>query len=639
MIPFIFSIAFFLLAQIIRTIRWQTLLPKSSLVKNHRLLTYLSAGSLLNAFVPYRLGDVVRVVLASKVEKIQFSSVFVSVVVERVIDLAFLFLIAVVLQFFNSELFPWADFKFLLMPSVIVGVSLVIGWMVATNKVARKAIYFFSSIWNSVIQLYILDFFWQFHLSIKHRAFFTKTFLALTLFMWPSYFASYYFLWLSYKTMNPADVFSLFHGSPFGGLLTTETAAGFSAVEIAKVVIVISFPFVVSLAYFVFRTLTFRKQYRIRNVFEKISSVSSLFRLGHPTTFKNFDEYRVFLNSHFSCADTAIESLGKSTFDGSQIVRVFHGGSDAITALIQKNENLVIRKFGKGSSASKLNDQVQWLKSAKREGIVPVANIEHTFQSDTVFYYEMAYEAGAVDMWEYLHTLDEAKSKEILDSVFTKISAHHSKYLNGPQRPDLLEQYFKIKVFPHVGMIRDFVSQYFDLESFQVNGTSYSFNEWDFLLNPNIFSKFTRLTQTNIHGDLTIENIIAFSKQNNFWYFIDPNPDSVFKVDAMDWGKLFQSLNLGYEFLNRGVDARIDRYGISFFSPKTGRFDVLFNYFKSRLTEQHGEQAVKEAYLHEIIHYLRLIPYKLKKDPESGLVFFGCTCLLIRKYRELYGDT
>ena len=43
---------------------------------------------------------------------------------------------------------------------------------------------------------------------------------------------------------------------------------------------------------------------------------------------------------------------------------------------------------------------------------------------------------------------------------------------------------------------------------------------------------------------------------------------------------------------------------------------------------------MREIAFHELVNYLRLLPYRLRHAPGQGLAFFACASLLLRRYRE-----
>ena len=90
-------------------------------------------------------------------------------------------------------------------------------------------------------------------------------------------------------------------------------------------------------------------------------------------------------------------------------------------------------------------------------------------------------------------------------------------------------------------------------QEYTINGDEYRLSEWDRLLDMGWLREQVRSRDVSvIHGDLTIENIIVSPRHEKRWYLIDPNPVNIFDTPLIDWAKLMQSLNLGYEALSRG---------------------------------------------------------------------------------------
>jgi hypothetical protein len=107
----------------------------------------------------------------------------------------------------------------------------------------------------------------------------------------------------------------------------------------------------------------------------------------------------------------------------------------------------------------------------------------------------------------------------------------------------------------------------------------------------------------------------------------------------MDIGKLLQSLHLGYEFMVRGAEIKFNESSITFINNRSDRYQDLYETTINQIKYMYGEEGLKEALYHEIIHYLRLLPYKLKRGGNQGLIFFCATCILIRNFTDTYGDS
>jgi hypothetical protein len=170
---------------------------------------------------------------------------------------------------------------------------------------------------------------------------------------------------------------------------------------------------------------------------------------------------------------------------------------------------------------------------------------------------------------------------------------------------------------------------------YSINGEPYSLDEWSCLLDSQwLRAQVSRRRTAVIHGDLTIENIIVSPDEAVGWYLIDPNPVNIFDTPLIDWAKLMQSLNLGYETMNRGNVSTINGSALSIGFTRSNAYAQLYERLCERLRSRLGDDGMREISFHEIVNYLRLIPYKIRSAPQKGLAFFACASVLLRRYRE-----
>lgn len=623
----------FLIGQIIRAVRWQILLPENAHHKKHQLLLYTSIGSLLNTVIPFRVGDLVRSILLSKgIKSVRFSTSLTSVLIERMADsIAIMIVVVLVNYFYPSESLTVAAWM-LIIPGVVFGTSV----LVSRSNQFRKIIYWISSLWNPSIQISILDFFWTLTLQIKHKRFISRHFIISTTLMWGSYFSSYALFSLAFPELLPIEVFKLFHSDNLQGTLTTAYEAGYNSEFIIGLALFLLAPILLSVIYSaLFKINT--NIYQSRNFFRYLSQNFSLSVFGLPSSFSGKGAYSNFLHSHFSSNIGLLSKLGTQGFEDCKISRVFHGGSGAITAVIEKPQGLSIRKVANLSEATKLKDQYIWLESAAKKGL-PVTSAFNFVQDSNFCFYEMPYILGSIDMYEWIHAVPIEHSKHALNNLIQIISEFHIINSAGEPEASRLNEYLNGKVIKNINLIKDLISQLIDPLNFRINGESYSIREWDFLEDIDLLKSIIgNTTQTEIHGDLTIDNLIIDGAKN--WMLIDPNPTTRFKSALMDWGKLLQSLHAGYEFLDRDTKVIFDQNSIKYPSYRSDRYQELFNTLLPELRGRYGEAGMKEAFLHEIIHLLRLLPYKFKVNDEKGLLFFSVTCTIIREFKENYGIT
>lgn len=48
---------------------------------------------------------------------------------------------------------------------------------------------------------------------------------------------------------------------------------------------------------------------------------------------------------------------------------------------------------------------------------------------------------------------------------------------------------------------------------------------------------------------------------------------------------------------------------------------------------------MRSIYFHEIIHWLRLMPYKIEKTGKRALIFYAGLLMLLKDIIETYGDS
>ena len=116
------------LGLVLRSLRWQILLAPLQKTKIGSLFTSLSIGYMANTFLPAHLGEFVRAWHARKKTGIAASSVFATIVVERLIDVfCLLLLLAAAMMIYP---FPdWLRKSGMLMLALVAVLSVLLLWM------------------------------------------------------------------------------------------------------------------------------------------------------------------------------------------------------------------------------------------------------------------------------------------------------------------------------------------------------------------------------------------------------------------------------------------------------------------------------------------------------------------------------
>ncbi|NJO54093.1 MAG: hypothetical protein HC829_03950, partial [Bacteroidales bacterium] len=113
------AVATLLVAHVVRCIRWATLFPSLSRVRHSDLLTGLSVGYLVNALLPFRVGELIRILYVHWRGKVQLAYVVATVVLERVLDI--LVVGAILFAFGAAGRLPWSDATAVVIGLVAVG--------------------------------------------------------------------------------------------------------------------------------------------------------------------------------------------------------------------------------------------------------------------------------------------------------------------------------------------------------------------------------------------------------------------------------------------------------------------------------------------------------------------------------------
>jgi hypothetical protein len=254
----------------------------------------------------------------------------------------------------------------------------------------------------------------------------------------------------------------------------------------------------------------------------------------------------------------------------------------------------------------------------------------------------MEYIPSAKEFHDVADSLQKNELSNLFKSVLNRINEFHNKFRLESSSNLKLDDYFEMKVKKNLEYI-------FSQDSILVDGTLTSINGqlWNsrYLEVVNNYELFAReikyANQSVIHGDLTIENILIDVKKKNLseaWFLIDPNPASTFSSPLNDYSKLLQSLHLGYESINRNPRFRNNGGVIEIELDNLGSREALTLELHDFINTNYGPSVLREIYLHEIVDYLRLIPYQFRRSSDRGNTFVLALGLLLIEFNQKYLD-
>ena len=583
----------------------------------------LAAGYLVNFVLPLRLGDLLRAVLAGRRMRNGVGYAFATVLVDRSLDVlcvTVMFLAGAGLT--GLPAYWQAAWAYVILTAAL---ALVFAAVLLFRRPCKKLTLAFCSLFNERIKFRLLLFFWSLNLSFRDLVQRIKLWRLLlqTLLMWGAYLGSYALvaemLRASGTESSFPDVFlQMFRTNAL--VNSTFATTGDSRLLLALYCLL---PLLILLL------------------------ASFLLRRRSPTTpaqplLPQMDpaEQLQFLNVYFEGDSRESMQEFLTMNQDVSIMRNCSAGSDATTMLCLKQDGTVYRKYAFGAvPAGRLSSQADWLR--EYSGRLPLPEIAAEKRGKLSYCYDMRYDQTAIGFFEYIHTVPEAQSRDMLLRILTQLRASLYATPDGPVAQADLERYLEQKVQGNLQTIcqSGTLRQLAEASTLQVNGqTCLGLPKLlPMLEKAHLLEIFHADPHTPCHGDLTVENVVCYPDGSGY-YLIDPNPDGPLQTQLLDYAKLLQSLHGGYEFLEQSRLLSVQGNAVNLLLPDSGRYAALHAALREWLLEQLGAAGLRSAYYHEIIHWLRLMPYKLRKDERGAVRYFAGMLLVMNDVYRQYED-
>jgi uncharacterized protein (TIRG00374 family) len=616
----VLAISLICIAHIVRTLRWELFVKTYEKPNTKNLLQSLSIGYFINSFIPFKAGDLVRAWISGRKMKNGRGFALATVIVDRYLDILVVGILFAIFSAFNLDSADSVWFYMFL----AVGVLAVTLLVYILRGYVKKILKNIAGIFNARIEIRLLRFFWSLIWSFKDIfKKISKTQLLLeTLGMWILYLTSYYcfaaFLSHQGSNMNWLDVFYMLftknsiHVGSLGAITVTQgmlnTQMIWTGIYLFAPIVIL---FVISLCL---------KSKNDGSVDSEESYLNLIPQLDE-------DERRNFLETYFSNERREyIESYLKIN-QNILIIRDYSAGSNATTMLCMNNGKNFFRKYAFGADGDKLYQQIEWLQRFK--DIIPLPDIMQYQKQDTFCYYDMPYDSQAVGLFDYAHSMPKENAWKFIKKATECLENSLYKVNQRPADKATIDEYIKSKVNKNLDKIMNakYLKRLMEYDEIIINGRSFHNLPYylPYLSEEHLYDIFKNDTYSEIHGDLTIENIICTRNADgdDDFYIIDPNTGNVHDSSNLDYGKLLQSIHGGYEFLMATKNVSIERNRINFVFTKSEAYTYLYDMLDKYMREHFEEERVKSIYYHEIIHWLRLMPYKIEKNGKRVLLFYA----------------
>ena len=615
-------IAIFLVcfAHFIRTLRWELFVKTYEKPNTKNLLQSLSIGYFINSFIPFKAGDLVRAWISGRKMKNGRGFALATVIVDRYLDIlvvGILFAIFSIFKLGNADSVQFYMF-------LAVGVLAVTLLVYILRGYVKKILKNIASVFNAKIEIRMLRFFWSLIWSFKDifKKISKVRLLLETLGMWVLYLASYYCFaaFLSHQGSNVKwlDVFYMLFAKNsihVGSLGAVTVTTGILNSQMIWTGIYLFAPIVIL---FIISLFLKAKNEEVDNSEEKYLNLI-------PQLDEN--ERLSFLETYFS--NERLESI-ESYLTINQnilIIRDYSAGSNATTMLCMNNGKNFFRKYAFGADGDKLYQQIEWLQRYK--DMIPLPEIMQYQKQDNFCYYDMPYDSQAVGLFDYAHSMPKENAWKFINKATECLENSLYKVNQRPADKATIDEYIKSKVNKNLDKIMNakYLKRLMEYDDIIINGRSFHNLPYylQYLSEEHLYDIFKNDTYSEIHGDLTIENIICTRNKEgeDDFYIIDPNTGNVHDSSNLDYGKLLQSIHGGYEFLMATKNVSIEKNHINFVFTKSEAYTYLYSMLDEYMRAHFTKERVKSIYYHEIIHWLRLMPYKIEKNGKRVLLFYA----------------
>ncbi len=408
LLGFVAALGLLILGHLVRVARWSVLLRQIGTPWSAAGFLALSLAYVLNGAVPLRLGEFARGLYYASRTRSDIAYVLATIVVERAFDLIAVW--GLVLAFAAAGVFagvpvlPWTAGA-----GGTVGAVLLVALLIDCSPRFRYVVWLLASVFNARIRLVILDFAWSLPEVLREAGAFWPRILLQSAAMWALYLLSYAML-ASSMGIAFQPLFETIHGAPLtpAFLSFLRDGSGQAAVLMAYTFA----PFALVLGYSALRDhLGVSLRGAMSWVSEPLLYVHRLPRAR--SRFSEAEQYSGFLMRRFSGASDLVSDFETNAIGDAIVQRMFRGGSDALTAMVQVGNELRVRKYALGNAATKLQSQCDWLQ--RWAGDLPLVHITHQSRTGSRFLYDMEYSETSRDLFDTIHASDVESSWATLE--------------------------------------------------------------------------------------------------------------------------------------------------------------------------------------------------------------------------------
>lgn len=321
------------------------------------------------------------------------------------------------------------------------------------------------------------------------------------------------------------------------------------------------------------------------------------------------------------------------------VIRDCTKGSDAVTLLCTNGNDIFFRKFASGEAGIKLRSQLEWIEAQSDD--IPSPRILRKFGDANSYGYDMEYSLNSMGLSDYVHSVSIDEAWNMLERVLTTLE--ESVYIKNVKTADFANvfKYVRDKVKKNAQTIESasVLTELMQYDTLIINGKEYrNFPSMKTMLDTEFLVEvFMTDPCSVIHGDLTLENVICTRDDSGTagFYFIDPNPSNIHETKFIDYSKIMQSIHGNYENLKNATCVSVNDNEISFDMGSSPVYEELLKRLRDKLSSRFDYASNRSICFHEIVNWLRLMPYKIH-NKENVFVYYAGMIIVMNEAYDLY---
>ena len=348
-----------------------------------------------------------------------------------------------------------------------------------------------------------------------------------------------------------------------------------------------------------------------------------------------------FLKDYYSGKPLALKVAHDEIVGGPAVQRYLSGGgSGAVTYLSETKGKACVTKVVPLKKSLALKQQYSWLRDYSNPMIVGVSGER---EDEETYAIDIDYEAGSLDCFEYVHSCTSAQRAELLDEIVNMLANYVWKTSDELVVPQALEARQRIDSY-----LAKHVEKSLALALEALPTLEPVFNAHTIVINGEKCENVQKLLATirnsetimndlcsfrlspSIHGDLILDNLI-WSPSRKHPIVLDPVPcGNYIDGPVFDFGKLCQSLWVGYEFMLRDTTAtKVNDLGdgtvqITFTDRRSAAYEQMWNHVTDALACRYLTESERRTMLFiGATNFLRRMKHQAVQCPANAPSFYA----------------